>query len=837
LETANLYYKEAIRAGSVSDMIRAMAMRGEALYLLQRYDQAEPVHRRVEGLTLRNGELRPYLSARNILAMCLYRNEKYEESVAEFDALIHYWRKLKDDRETTAVIMNKANALAISGDYRGALDYQKQELPQISEQLQDLKAQLLGNMGHYAMELGLYEEAEGYLLQSLAIVRTLGLSQTEIRCRYNLIKCYEKTDRFTQLVEQYQLLLELLWEHRAYNDLTKTLKKLIELLLINKYGTMARDLQAQWEERFSKMEGGKEFFNAQLNARVFDSQRLDRLKEQLALAQSEGDHSQIAKLCHEMAGVANSEDPEQALSCLLKAAYHYGLCGQEDQKRKCLGQALGMVYKEGIPKDQWQHTKVLERLDDTGLRRIAALWEQIGKAEDQQAPSVQSVPQLLQELMTYGKTHTDAVQQCLTDLVHKIITLCSAQQIIKLISGLPEAAGESFSDVLEDKMLENFQRDIEDLTRDYHSPAALRKLAYYDKCMMVLEERKSPNVAAIAGNLAIIYRRRKEEEPTIRCHRISTEAYKRAGKTYDYLIELMNTATAYNELGKKAEAVELLRQGIKEAAQAGEAKLEAAMAGNLASFLCRSGNPEVHEEVMQCFAIEEGYFRNRGAKRDLVISLLNQIIYLQQHPKDATWLEKLREAGELIRSNRFHEYEKVLAQLEWRAKAARPAGETGSSDSAKDRVQQLLAREELYQIDDFGMDDGVYRVLCSPKSPSRTEKEQLCLFLHPDASNQLDVMCLCQPRVLGKNIEETIRRYVAWWNSLPEYHLEFREDETILLATWRIQAADWSGVIDQFSRFRRLWDGDKHCFVGMCMGLDDLAMFQGAKLRILNDDK
>ena len=147
---------------------------------------------------------------------------------------------------------------------------------------------------------------------------------------------------------------------------------------------------------------------------------------------------------------------------MLKAAYYFGLCEQEDKKRKCLGQALGMVFEKGVPKDQQRYAKALDRIADRGLQRIAALWEQIGKAEDkknpteqnQEATQMQSVPELFEELMTYSKTYADAVVQCLSDTLHQLITHCSAQQILKLLQGLEETDARALADELENKMLE-----------------------------------------------------------------------------------------------------------------------------------------------------------------------------------------------------------------------------------------------------------------------------------------------------------------------------------------------------------------------------------------------
>ncbi len=701
LDTSNAYYAEAILASSVYDMRRALSLRGDALYRLGQYSDAAATQRQVSRLAFRDGDLRSYLASRNILAMCLYREEKYTESVAEYDILYHYWKKLGDIREAGNTLLNKSNALALSGDYRAALETAEDaltRLPAEQETLASLRCALLSNMGIYALKLKLYDEAERYLTQSITDAEAAGQEHTAIRSRSSLIEIYKQTDRFMKAVEQYTAQLELLWQRQEYALLTDALRKAVDLLLCNKYASMAKDLQTRWEKRFSQIEGGKEFFHKQVDAGISDSHLIAQKKEQLALARSEGSTEKMARACYELACAMLSADQGQALDILLEAASLCRQCGQDTQSGKYLEEALVLLFEKGVPKDQALFRRIMAQTKDPAVCRITSIWEQLGTvrslqtaAEEQKFSffkkmkphSAASVPELLVELVRYAENYENLVLRCLVDTVEQMIDHCTAQQIIHLVQALHDSAAEVLSYRIDKAMLRNFHEDIAALTREYSSPAASEKLTYYEKCLEVLDALGSTNAPAIAGNLALIYRRREDPEKTIRYHTISTEAYKKQGKLRDYFIELMNTATAYNQFGQTDQAVTLLRRGMEETAAAGEKGLEASMAGNLASFLSRTGDPGDHEEILRCFSIEEQYFRYSGSSRDLVISLMNQIIYLHKNTDYAGWKDKLEEAGKLIRSNRFREFEKALAQLEWLAEnSARTGGGSPNGDQA-----------------------------------------------------------------------------------------------------------------------------------------------------------
>lgn len=860
LKSANQYYEAALRAASVYDMRRALSLRGDALYRLGRYSEAADVQRQVGSLALREGDLRSYLAARNILAMCLYREKKFDGSVAECDSLFAYWMKLGNLREASGVLTNKCNALHLSGDHRVALETARaylEQLPAGDKALSGVRCSLLANMGVYAQEMGDKDAAERYLLKSIEDAQTNGQEATVIRSRFALINLYKQSDQFMKAVELYKKQMDLLWERREYRLLTDALQDAVKLLLGHKYARLARELQDEWEKRFSQLEGGRAFFDKQVKAEAADSQRIDRLEQKLALSRSEGDPEKIALAYCELAQAVMGENRDRAVEYLLDAAGNYRAGGQESRYGDCLRDALVLLFDKGVIQNKPLYSKTLGMVTDPKVRRILRLWEKIGASQTEK-PAVEErkyafldrllgrtqpekpagdISEMLDEIVSYCGAHEELVLRCLMDVAEPMVVRCSAGQLTQIGQAMPTKSKNVLLYRLESVMLKDLEKDITELSKDYRSPMAEEKLGYYEKCVQVLEVLQSNNIAAAAGNLGIIFRRREEQDKALRCHRLSMELYKKNGKTRDYLIELMNMATCYERFGQLDQAVALLRQGMAEAAAAGERGMEAAMAGNLAAFRSRAKDGAAHEEVLQCFSIEERCFRDIGSHRDLAISLLNQVKYLMDSGSREDWLPKLEEAGRIIRENRFQEFEKVLARLEWMANQGQPAAPSMDEAQAARNLQLLLDTDGTYRIDSLKLEDGTYHAVCMPKNESKTEAELLHLFLDPGAGNQVNAIFLCQPRMVHKQAADEVEKFVNWWNEQGQYRLILRKPELILQANCAVRAANWSEVIRRFSSYRKLWQADKSCLSMMCIGMFDLPLYQGLKLKLLNEDQ
>ena len=814
LETANRYYTTAIQAASLYDLRRALNQRGDALYRLNRDAEAVEIQRQVSRLALRDGDLRSHLAARNVLAMCLYRVGKFDESVAEYDAQHACWTRVGDAREAATCLLNKANALYLSGDSAAALNTARtclESLPRGNKTLYGVHTNLVANMGAYALDLGQYAQAEAYLLDAVRKAEALGQESTLLHSRASLIKLYQKTDRFMKAVEQYRRRLELLWKRREYTRLTEDLQEAVKLLVTNNYGSMAEELQAQWEAQFAQIEGGKEFFRQQVHSGTADTRQIDQARERLALARSSGDPIATGYAHQELSQALKAVSRDQAAAQLLEAAACFRTGGQEELCVACLTDSLTLQFNGGKLRDPALYQRTLDMVQDPNFRRGAELWAQVGASQ-----TGADIPGLLRELTQCGREQLTL--HCLADVVALMTAHCTPEQIIALIGTLSPRRLELLASRLDRAMLKNCETDIDALTRDYQSPEALEKIAYYEKCVQVLQVLKSNNVPTLAGNLAVIFRRRKDQEKTLYYHNLATELFKANGKTRDYLSELINTATAYNAFGQTDRALELLRQGMTEAAAAGQRSMEASMAGNLASMLTRRRVAEDKPEILRCYAIEERLFRETESPRDLVISLLNQVIYLQGQGEPDQWRPKLEEAAKLVQTYHFREFEQTVDRLERK---------TAAQDQAVQLLNGVLGAGN-YRIQRIAQENGAFHAICEPAQESKTEAELLHLLLDPQTPDRVGVIFLCQPKLTGKGAAEAVEQYVDWWNQQGQYRLQLRPKQMVLQADTMLPA-----TAQAFAQLCRLWHADKTSLVMLCVGMATLEECQNLKRKAL----
>lgn len=846
LKTCGDYYAAAVRAADTYEVQRSLVMRGDALYQLGRYGEAEAVKRRVMELAQRSGSVCDYLSARNTIGMCQYRQKKFDESVRTFEELYACWKKLGDEPEAATVILNKCNALYLSGDIRGALEAALEMYGRIPDdapvKLRNLKLSVLSNIGHYRLGLKEYAEAEAALRQAVAACEEYGQESTLCSSLFNLAQLYVETGRHILAVDIYQKQMELCWQRKEYGELTRQLRQAVRLLLSSHYFSAAEELREKWRARFDQLPGGPELFERELRSGAqADVQEIERLKEQLVLAKSEADALKSAGLYSRLAGILDPADWEQSAAYLLEAAALYRQAGYDAQAKEQLYLAAAGLFDKGRVRSRELLARLVSGISEEPALRVLRLWEQWGGGAEEALPpgpeeaSNKTVPE---EIASCAGACEKLVVYCLMDLAERIVGACSAEQVIAMVKALPEAAGQALCRRLGAVMLKNANEDTAFLVNNYTGEAAEEKLAYYEKCMLVMETLEIGRFAGIAGNLATVYRRRNEEEKTFRYHTVSMELYKKSGEMRDYLIEMMNLATAYQHFHQPEKAVELLQKGIQEAREANVKSIEAAMAGNLSSLLIKKRDPALADEILGYFEIEERYFRDAGEKRDLAISLLNQLVfYVNSGRLNGDPAKKLEEARTLVRDNRFREFERVLAALEQAFTAGgRSPGAPTDMKELQARIAGLLAVGDAYRFDRFVPEKGqVCHVVCRPKEQEPAESELVHLFRRAVAPEELTAVFLYQPKACHDGAAAAVRQYVDWWNRQGEYELQFQEDGMILRADHVMRAVDWDGIIQAFGKYCKLWAADKLITSMTCIGLMEPEMYQEMKLKVLRE--
>lgn len=836
MQSVNTYYEIAIKAGLPYEMMRALILRGDITFRAHRIREALDIQHRLMQMARNTGDLRSYLSAQNVVGMCMYHLKRFDEALAIFDTLMVQWDKLDDRREVGSSYLNKCNALSFSGATREALELGESYIAQADgdDALRDVCIQLLGNLGGYATELQEFDKAEAYLNEALARAKAENMEGTVI-CTYNaLVTLYKAQKREMKAVEVREEQMELLWSRGEYSGVMELLQETVAWLFQFNCGARARRLEKGWRERFSTLEGGAAFFDEHRRTDTVDAVQIDKLKEQIIIAKGEGDREKQAQLLVSLTDLLKITAVDEAVTHLLEAAYLYRDMGDTKRYRMAVEHSLVLLMDEGKTQHPDLCERVLQCADDAVVRDVVRVWQLMAGEHTEENPTVYP---MLCDLIEHAAAYESLVARAFMDLANNIIRTCTAEEMIALVERFSDANRENVSDSLARAMFDGEDKVNAELKVDYLSPTATEKLRFYEKCVAFMDHFNHPNAEALAGNIAIIFRRRKDKEKTLYYHALSAERFRKAEKMHDALIEMMNLATAYREFEDMPSAIRLLREALVLATETKNDLMEAQIAGNLASCLTQQKEVEDTEELLRCFALEEAFFRRASNDRDLVISLLNQVIYLHNKADISVWRGKLEEAGALVRKNRFEEFRTTLNNLEWYA-SKQEAAPTPATDDAdfRSRVETLLAAVGGYTVETVDCTNGVYRAVCVVAEQTLPGDERLFLFHRPDTAGVLVAVAVYRPPMVPPDMD-VLNAYIQWWNGFKEYELSYDTEGQMLRADIQMVAADWEVMAARLTRFAQLWQADRVNVLSLMLEVMDLDFCQGAKLRLLNGDE
>ncbi len=850
IKTANRYYLTALKAGLSYEMNRALSMRGNALFRCSQVQDALIVQQKVAHISLYEGNLREYLAAQNIIGICYYRMGDYDKSIAVFDKLIAYWEKLSNLYEKGSIVLNRCNALYLSGDIEKALHSAEEFYSQIEDdaELRRVSSALLGNMGHYADELDLSDRAEEYLLRAFEHSKDLGQESTLVKCYKSLTEHYMRTENFIKTVNYSKEEMEFLWSRGDYSSVIKTLNKTVSFLLRHRYVAQANKLEKYWKEKFSTVDGGEKYFEQQVNEHALDDVKIDKLKEAIIIAKSEGNSEREAELHFETAQILQLSDKDEATEHLLDAALLYKKSEKTEKNYECIEHAIVLQFEQGKVRNDALCKKLLEHAENESINKIVDLWKRLGNGEEenQEAKKIEQFSskksssgfyEITCDLLGEVSEFESLVASCLADVSHQLVYSCSAEEMIEIVNKMPASQKKSVIYALITVISENSETDLAVIMRDYLSPQSVEKIEFYEKCIVFLKHFEGANLAAISGNLALVFRRRKEKEKTLYYHLISIDAYKKAEKKRDYLIEMMNMATAYYEFGEIEKALDLLREGLKEATLNKENQLAASIAGNIASMLTKHGKEENNDEIFSCFEIEENFFRQVGNARDLAISLLNQLIYIHNKVDQSIWQPKLSEVSAIVKENNFKEFMSVLSKLEWIASKDKHTSDEQGEDSVRNKFEKLLSAKEDYSLKKITLDKGHYHIVCYPEEKQTMGNEQIHIIYDNNSPCGFHLYCLYQPIIDKKENIAEAKKYIDWWNSTKNYSLEFDELKNLLQTKVPLVAPDWEELEKIFNSFLEFWKADKMNVQSLALGILDLPTCQGVKLNVINSDE
>lgn len=842
LVTINSYFEMALRSGNLYEFVRAMDMRAHVLHnVVERDEEALRLLEKLCPLYLSRGEVRGYLAALNSKGNVLGTLRRYAESDACYRLAYSCWLRLGEEYEANVVYTNMCNSLHRQGKDADALKMARTLYDRLddSEQLLQVRAKLAGNMGLYAFHLKEYSTSEAYLTEAMDMAEKGDFESVFINAAMTFAKACEKTGGYMRGFKVMERLMDIMWRKGEYSIVLDALDKACEFLSYCNHIRQAHKLRQTWQERFSEIEGGKEMFEQRMNANAFDSREADRRREALAMAKSEGEPIGIANAYIGLAMAIHDDEPDNFRTYMYSAAEIFAECEDVEELTSTLVMLLSDCFSAGKA-DREYLEKILSYTTDSAICEVAELWLELGSwdaREIRKGQSERAYDDLLLKTLPYAKAYSALVLSCWSDLVLSIVQEASAKTILDMLRVLSDEDRETFEYLLENAFRRDMTENIDALKADYQGPQAVRMLAFYEKAVEVLLAIGSVNTGVLAGNIAIIFRRRKEQEKTLRYHKISMEDYLRQGIPYDALIEKLNLATAYREFGRLDEAITTLREALVEAQKEGIAGMVGSIAGNLAAILRDRGHAEDHDEIVACFALEESYFREQGMARDLAISLLNQSAYGLFRNDAASVMSKLSEGGRIVRENRFKEFFQALATLEsMAAKQMNTASSEGnfSEEEARALFEELLAVNGQFKLGRIYFDDGNWNADCVLSEENENFFTKLRLLLLPQTDNEVIFGALFSPARYADAALENLNAYVEWCNTLPFYKMTVMENFEVQ-GVYRIRAANREELKDRFHFYLQLWTADCLAMAMLAVGMD-LATCQGLKLTVLDMD-
>ena len=839
LATANEYCTLAIKAGYAEDMQIALRMRASALFRLKRENEALAIVGRIGKMAYDAGRARDYFSALNMTALCCYRLSRYDESIEIFDRLMKCWTKFGDQQELGTTLLNKCNAFYLNGKVKEALEAAERYYESVKNNRNMLSSivSICGNIGIYATELELYDKAEKYLTDAIEISKLIGAEGTLANAYASMGTLYRKTDSFKKCIDLYSEQMEFHWHRREYEKVMEVYKKSFDWLSSSNHKNQAIEFEAKWKARFSEIEGGLDYFERESGRHAADAVTAEKLLEQAKMAASAGDLHGEADAYIKISEVCKKDDPALAAQYLIHAAMIYTRLDDRDMRIEVLESALQMLFNEGQIVDVPTFDTAISVADDENIEAIARIWRQLGNLakdshiEEEGKEDGVEFNSLIEELLRHREKNEYLAVCCLFDLASYLAKELPKDALLSLISCISDNYRQDMIDRFDSVMSNEMNIDLNYLMNNYFGSRADMLIERYEKYTHVLNELKGLNAPAIAGNLALIYRRRKEKEKAFEYHNLSAELFRRAGKMNDCFIEIMNGATARKELSSPAEAIEILRAGLQEALEVSNRKYAAMIAGNLASVLMMDLKQENCAEIENCFTIEEEYFRESGYWRDLVISLINQSIYhIKNGAPVSRWSEKTREARVLAAEAKLSEFNSTLSQLEWRIAQAEH-GNNSSEESVRESVAEVFDKSG-YGIRSFERRDGYYYIVADPKQQNELYAEAVVAAAPFNKDCCLRVIALMEPEAYREE-SESLEQYIEWWNKFDKYTLTLEKDEKRIKAVIDLQASDWKQLSERFRYFTALWEADKMNCYALMLGIVDLDSCRQAKLKAL----
>lgn len=671
LQTCAQFYFSAVRTADLNLITDALHMYCYSAYYTQDYETAKHFLKKAKKIAALNGNVRIFLSICNVEGMCNNRLHEFNVAQQLFERCVNIWKKVGNEREAASVCVNICNMYHEKGETKRAISFAKEVVEQLknspSENVRALIPGLLNNIGQYQIIEDMDDEGEKTLLQVLEDLEGDSYSITAANVKMALAKFYKKKDFTVKAAEYYELAADTYFKLREHKKTVYALKGAFECLKRGNLVEQFRKVYEKWETMFGTVPNGATYFHREMEYTAVDLIRIEALEEQLVVARSEGNLQKEAELKSEIAQLWLFEDQKKALQNLIEVADIYLRLNEKEAFIQTAEEGIcwlirspsldekSLIYfvsllppEEQDMVDRWKTMKsISEELQKRCDPHLQWQFQELAQTLLVPTRCVLSVSILSEQLES-------VLSYCSSDTVESLFNLASKNPKTNRVLYMAASRIDHAS-------------DFNKLRLEYIGDKADCLVQKMWNLILLLQLEEDEEAATVSGNLALIYRRRKEKELTFFYHKKSIDLYQKAGKQHDCLIETLNLATAYRDFGAFPKAIALLREALRDAQESKDQIMCGVIAGNLAALLSQHNDYAVSdEEVLQLFETEERILNDGKEYRSLVISLNNQIIHLLQLPTPDYKLieEKLVKAKSYVDEYQLKEFEKQINKLE-----------------------------------------------------------------------------------------------------------------------------------------------------------------------------
>ena len=643
LEMAQKAYKEAILSMSDYDVMCTIKMIGFCYGNLSRIPEAKAHFRFVTQRAKALGDTRDYLEALSHYANCEMREGDGNISIPRFCEKI--WTKLHSPTSIIDSIMEAARFLRKAGQLQEACDeiYRAVEaFKEFSDDLtgsQDLQINIMTDLANLKEEMGEVEEAEKYYLFARKMFTGLAGEQFLPQIYNGLLRIYDKKKMISRSAETHDEYADLLYK---YGDIDNAEKEIWAAHIAYLEAGLKEDCAAfdkKWKERSeedSRLDLDLENIGTAENTADTPDSRASsdaasQWEKKLLVARSEGDQADIVDILVEGISLFRIAAPSRSRKLCLEALEILQSLGELDSYAsvRLVNAVLFLVLPEDDPERKAFFTGY--SVEDLELFDI---WAEMIRCEYDD-PDYEPLLQAILEC----KELKDVRLYCILQQAETILSFYNgyAPSIIKKIKDdkgrtfFIRHAAQIYSDLMESQ--------FGNMRNDPLSPEVSKMLEYFTDAVNTLLEGGSTKVGFIAGDMAVILRKRGEYELAFKYHGISSKAYLDEGNLREYFVERINLAQTCLDTEEYEKASDILFDVLDGDLPIDDYPRQRALAfGALTHVFMDPLDPdeilpeELEESLFDCFEEEENYFRDTEEPYDLAVSLVNQLQYLRRDP-------------------------------------------------------------------------------------------------------------------------------------------------------------------------------------------------------------